>query len=94
MRIERIDMLKKLEFTFTDGKVNPTCHVVVQQETFDADGNSMGLLGKHRATIDVATCDCSHDPLLKLSSDDEALIVSTIDEAKKGGIVVHPADGV
>jgi hypothetical protein len=90
----RIDMLKKLEFTFTDGKVNPTCHVVVQQETFDADGNSLGLSASHRATIDVATCDCSNDSLLKLSSDDEALIVSTVDEAKKQGIFVHPADGV
>ena len=88
-------MLRHLEFTFTDGKINPTFHVVVQQETFDADGDSMGLSGKHRATIDVATCDCSNDPLLKLSSDDEALIVSTIGEAKKRGIFVHPGpDGV
>jgi hypothetical protein len=88
-------MLKKLEFTFTDGKINPACHVVVEQEVFDADGNSMGLSGKHRATIDVATCDCSNDPLLKLSSDDEALIVSTIDEARKRGILVQPGpDGV
>lgn len=83
-------MLRRLEFTFTDGQINETCHIETISEVFDADGNSLGLGSKFRAAIDVATMDLDTDPGLHLSPQDKASIRRQITEAKRGRTVWQP----
>tara|TARA_Y100000310_G_scaffold113816_1_gene112273 strand:+ start:3062 stop:3313 length:252 start_codon:yes stop_codon:yes gene_type:complete len=47
-------MLRSIEYTFTDGKVNPDCHVETLPEVFDAEGNPAGFGLSHRAVVGVA----------------------------------------
>ncbi|MBL6954253.1 MAG: hypothetical protein ISR50_16560 [Alphaproteobacteria bacterium] len=47
-------MLRKLEFTFTDGAVNPECHVRTVAPLFDGDGKSAGQGPEHVAVVAVA----------------------------------------
>ena len=47
-------MLRSIELTFTDGKVNEKCHVVTKPKVFDAGGNSLGYGMSHHAVVGVA----------------------------------------
>ena len=47
-------MLTKLEYTFSGGKVNPSCHVVTREPVFNADGGQIGMGQNHRAVVKVA----------------------------------------
>jgi hypothetical protein len=47
-------MLTKIEFTFSGGKVNPSCHVVTRELVFNSDGAQIGMGQNHRAVVKVA----------------------------------------
>lgn len=81
-------MLRKIEFTFTDGKINPECHVAVKEPLFREDGTPAGDGETHRAVIDVATADLDADPNLRLSALDRVTIERTIAEAKNGRTIL------
>ena len=87
-------MLRKIEIHFTDGMVNPECHVAVQTPLFDADGNPAGKAKTHRAVIEVATAELEADPHLGLTADEKATVRKTIAEAKRGRKIWTPPETV
>ena len=83
-------MLKKIEFTFTDGKVNPSCHVVTVEEVFNEAGESVGVGRNHRTPIDVATADLTKDPKMNLSADEKTSVGAQIAAVKSNHSIWSP----
>ena len=87
-------MLRKIEFTYTDGQINPECHVVVQVPLFDGAGNPVARAETHRAAVDVATINLTADPHLRLTDADKATVRKAIAEAKRGRTIWAPPETV